>query len=249
MVPVRDVAAEGRSPGDGSALRVVTYNIRHQRDDPVALVRVLRALAPDVALLQEGPRGPRWRAHVAALARDTDLLVCTGGPWAGSNLVLVAMRVQVRWAHDLRYPVRHRLQPRGAAVAGLRVSGRDLVVASTHLSLDAAERPGNVTALTSFLAQQGAGARAVVAGDLNEPPDGPSWRGLAGVGLRDAWSLAPRGGELTFSARNPRRRIDGVFISNGIAVAGCGTPAGEGLDTDVRGASDHLPVVADLTLH
>lgn len=229
-------------------LRVLSYNVRHLRDDPMAIARVVQVLAPDVLCVQEGPRGPRWRAHVAALARSTGLLVVSGGPSAGSNLLLSSLRVQVREVLDVHFPVHHALAPRGAAVARLRVGGSEVVLASTHLSLHATERLDNVATLTAYLHRRAEGSRLVVAGDLNETPDGPAWQAFAQAGLHDGWAQRPVGGEMTFSARAPRRRIDAVLTSPGVEVVGCGVPDDTAVQRDLALATDHLPLLADLRL-
>ena len=46
----------------GVPLRVVSYNVHGQRDDVAALATVVRQLAPDVVIVQEGPRRFGWRA-------------------------------------------------------------------------------------------------------------------------------------------------------------------------------------------
>jgi endonuclease/exonuclease/phosphatase family metal-dependent hydrolase len=82
----------------------------------------------------------------------------------------------------------------------------------------------------------------VVAGDVNERPTGESWKLLAGP-LCDAYSAASWGGEFTSSAKNPYKRIDGIFVSPSIKVVSCGVPDHlPGIDV----ASDHRPVLATL---
>ena len=47
----------GGTGADGHVpLRVASYNIHTQRDDTVALAQVVREIAPDVLIVQEGPR-------------------------------------------------------------------------------------------------------------------------------------------------------------------------------------------------
>lgn len=235
------------SSGRRVSIRLVSYNVRRQRDDPGALRRVIRDLEPDVLCLQEGPRWPCWRSSAALLASQTGLVVVSGGPPAGSNLIMSRLRVSVVDIDDVRFPVRHRTQPRGAAVATLAVAGAALTVASTHLSLDPDERAENAAALAEHLANVAA-RHWVVAGDLNESAGGPAWSRLLDTGLCDAWQLAPRGSENTFPAGSPHQRIDAVLTSAEITVVACGA-GGEGpSSSDLAAASDHLPVVADLVL-
>lgn len=62
---------------------------------------------------------------------------------------------------------------------------------------------------------------------------GTAWLRLAGE-LRDAYAVAPHGGAATFGRG---WRIDGVFVTDGIEVTGCGVPDVPGAGT----ASDHRP--------
>lgn len=73
-------------------VRVVSYNIHGQRDDPAALVEVVRELEPDVLVLQEAPRRFRWRQRCAELARRFRLVYAVGGLPALGNLILVDVR-------------------------------------------------------------------------------------------------------------------------------------------------------------
>lgn len=76
----------------------------------------------------------------------------------------------------------------------------------------------------------------ILVGDFNAEASAPELAPLWGA-LRDA---APGGGG-TFPAVDPAKRIDLVTVSPDIGVTGARTVATE--------ASDHRPVVADLTVH
>ncbi|MDT0346560.1 endonuclease/exonuclease/phosphatase family protein [Streptomyces litchfieldiae] len=233
-------------------LRLLSYNVRSLRDDRGALVRVIRAAAPDVVCVQEAPRFFGWRAHAARLARATGLLYVTGGATSCGTLILAAPRVRVERAEDVLFPHTRGLHRRGLATAVLRAgTGPRFAVISCHLSLDAAERHrqaglllDRLTALTGPDSLPG-----VVAGDLNDRPGGATFTRLAGP-LTDAWRRSPEGGEHTFPATAPDRRIDAVLCSPGVEVLGCGVPAAERgpLAADPRRAGDHLPLLARLRL-
>jgi endonuclease/exonuclease/phosphatase family metal-dependent hydrolase len=229
-------------------LRVLTYNVRALRDDRAAVVRVVRALDPDVVCVQETPRFLRWRAKVARLARECGLVYATGGRTAAGNAVLTHLRVDVRNPRDIKLSKRRGLHQRGLAVVDVAKSGAHLVVASAHFSLDARERAEHVHEILGH-PSRGDGIPVVLAGDLNEPPSGPTWKTLR-ERFRDAYADEPTGGEMTFSARNPRRRIDGVLVDEGVEVVSCGVPEHvDGLDpSSIEAASDHRPVLAVLRL-
>nr|WP_083733483.1 endonuclease/exonuclease/phosphatase family protein [Actinomadura sp. CNU-125] len=142
------------------------------------------------------------------------------------------------------------LHRRGLAVAVLEIGGARFVAASTHLDLAAEPRRRHVREILDLLdrARERYGAPVVLAGDVNEEPGGPAWSLLAGR-LRDGHAVAPAGEAATFSARNPRRRIDGVFADPDVDVVGCGVPGDEIAPTaDYAAATDHRPVMAELRL-
>ncbi|WP_233617741.1 endonuclease/exonuclease/phosphatase family protein [Actinomadura sp. WAC 06369] len=230
-------------------LRVMSYNVRSLRDDPAAVARVVRALRPDVLCLQEVPRFWGWRGKRRRLARDCGTAVAAGRRACGlAVLAAPHVRRAAREFHLLTPdPDLHR---RGLAVAVLEVGGSRLVAASTHLDLAAEPRRRHVREILDLLdrARERYKAPVVLAGDVNEEPGGPAWSLLAGR-LRDGRAVAPAGEAATFSARSPRRRIDGVFADPDLEVVGCGVPAGEGAPAaDYAAATDHRPVVADLRL-
>ncbi|MCW3819943.1 endonuclease/exonuclease/phosphatase family protein [Micromonospora sp. DR5-3] len=228
-------------PGPGVPLRVVSYNVHSQRDDTAALAEVVRAAAPDVVIVQEGPRRFRWRQKCASLADSFGLVVAAGGLPALGNLLLTSLRVRVLATRCQRYPLTPGRHLRGAAYAECLVGGSRFLLAGSHLATDPAERPAQAAAFKRELA---AATLPVVAGvDLNEEPDGPAWRTVA-AGLTDAAVAADRADRHTFSCAHPHRRIDALFVDPRITV----------VDYDVvdtprtRRASDHFPLLVDLLL-
>ena len=205
----------------------MTWNVRSLRDDAAGVAAVLRSAAPDVVLVQEAPRLWRWRYKCARLARQAGLVVVTGGRPAAGNLILCSMRVGVVSSYDVLLPKRPRLHRRGAATAVLEIDGRRLSVLGTHLDLDPAARVDSARRLR-------ASSYDVIGADVNEIPGGPAWAALS-AGLVDvAEGLGP-----TFSVANPRRRIDGLFV----------TPVLRPVRVEVLESgpvSDHKPILAEL---
>ncbi|MBO0513668.1 endonuclease/exonuclease/phosphatase family protein [Streptomyces beijiangensis] len=233
-----------RTEPDGSAvIRVLSYNIRSMRDDRAALVRVIRACAPDLVLIQEAPRFFRWRKRAAWLASRTDLVVLGGGATASGPLLLCSLRATVESTEDVLLPRTPGLHQRGFATAVVRIGGARIGVLSCHLSLQSAERQVQAGLLLDRLDAMDV-PYAIAAGDLNEGPGGRSFRRLA-ERLQDCWAVKPWGGEHTSPARGPYQRIDAVFATEGVEVLGCGVPS-EISETDLRAATDHLPVLAAL---
>lgn len=252
--PVTTNAGEpATSPGRGvDRIRLLTYNIRGFKDDREALVRVIRALGPDVVCLQEVPRHVFSGHRIGDLASECGLLWSGGGDRTGGTAILTSLRVDLLETDALSLPVRRFARPRGMASALLAVpAGPAVRVASVHLGLDCLERLRHARLILDRLRAGARAAPCVVAGDLNERPAGPAWRVLASE-VSDAASepAAP-----TFPSGGPTRRIDAVLTSPDIRVEalwvpGRGEPVGaDPVDPgDLSRASDHLPVLADLAL-
>lgn len=222
-------------------LRVLSYNIQSQRGDQIALRAVIQAIAPDVAVIQEGPRRFRWRQRIATLAHSTDLLYAAGGLPGLGNVVLTNTRVRVDETWEARYPLTPGRHLRAAVFARCSLGRFTFVVAGSHLSLDPGERLLQAGQLKGELA--GLRHPVVIGCDVNETSDGPAWSTLA-EGLVDSALAAQRGGQATFPSSRPRARIDAVFIDPSWQLVGY-----QVVDTpETRAASDHLPIVVDFAL-
>ena len=220
----------------GVPLRVMSYNVHGLGDDRAAVIELVRELAPDVLIVQEAPRRFRWRHKCAAFADDAGLVVAAGGLPALGNLVLVSLRVKVHEAWCMRFPLTPGRHLRGAAFVRGSVRGGRFTVSGSHLATDPAERPDQAALWKQALdAIEGP---VIAAGDLNEGPGGGAWRTVED-GL-----VSSAAGRFTYPATLPARLIDGLFVTPDITIEKY-----EVVETDLaRRASDHLPVVADLTL-
>ncbi|GCB50120.1 endonuclease/exonuclease/phosphatase family protein [Streptomyces sp. NL15-2K] len=234
---------------DGSAvIRVLSYNIRSMRDDTHALARVITACAPDLVLVQEAPRFFRWRKKLARLAAASGQVILTGGGTAAGPAILCSLRATVERTEDVLLPLTPGEHRRGFATAVVRFGGARLGVLSCHLSLRQDERYEQGGMLLDRLAGMGV-EHAVAGGDLNERPAGRTFARLT-EGLQDCWATAPWGSEDTWTRTAPAQRIDAIFATKGIEVLGCGVPLGHPgvTESDLRAATDHLPVLAALRI-
>ena len=222
-------------------VRVVVYNVRGFRDGFERLVRLVGHFEPDVVLLNES--GSRWRlgrfanALGMGVARD---------PWSPfrrrvKDAVLVRPTWWIAEHRQQRFEGTPFMYPRGALVARLENGDARLCAVSTHLGLHPRERLSDARELGRILAD--VETPVVIGGDLNERPDGRAV-GYLSERFRDAWLLGGDVAGETFPADEPIARIDYLFISEGIAVERVIVPPGP----DAREASDHRPVVAELTL-
>ncbi len=222
-------------------LRVVVYNVRGFRDGFDRLVRLVGHFSPDVVLLNETGGRLRLRRFARALGMDV-----AHDPWSPfrrrvKDAVLVRPSWWISEHHQQRFEGTPFMYPRGALVARLENGDARLCAVSTHLGLHPRERLTDARELVRLV--RDVEIPIVVGGDLNERPDGRAVE-LLSEWFRDTWLL---GGDVdgeTFPADEPTARIDYLFVSKVIVVERVLVPPGP----DAREASDHRPVVAELTL-
>ena len=220
---------------------MLSYNVHGQRDDTAALAEAVRDLAPDVVVIQEGPRRFRWRGKVAALAHSFGMVVAAGGLPSLGNLVLTTFRVRVHDAWCVRFPLTPGRHMRGAAFASCSIGPARFVVAGAHLSVDPDERPAQARELKDAMSK--VDEPVILGVDLNEGSGGAAWRTVAD-GMTDAAVALDGAAVPTFSCANPRDRIDAIFVDPRISVRDYAV-----VDTPLtRRASDHFPVRADLVI-
>lgn len=217
-------------------VRVMSYNIRALKDDRAAVVRVVRALDPDVLCLQEVPRHPFSGHRISELASDCGMLWAGGGSRGMmSTTLLTSLRLEVLASGHRQFPVRWHDEPRGWGYARVRLpGGAPLTAVSVHLSLRTSEHREHVRLLRDAAETSDP---LVVGGDVNETDDGPGWAPLA-EGLIDVC-----GDALTFPALTPARRIDAIFAAAELQPEAVIVEVPE---ADLCAASDHRPVVVDL---
>ncbi len=229
----------------------MSWNVHDHRGERAVMVEVIQRLAPDVLLLQEAWRLPGSRRVIGSLAAAAGLRHIVGGRPAAGTAVLVSTALAGRASgRSIRLAVRPPWdRPRGVAILDLDPgpaaavgqprgrSGAGWRLASAHLGLSAAQRAAHVRTLTALLS--GHPRRLVLAADLNEAPDGPSWRGLAPLVTDRMTGSAP-----TYPAAAPRLRIDAVLVSDDLEVTDLGLP---GVAADrLALASDHRPVLVEI---
>lgn len=230
----------GLRAGGGTRLRIASYNTRDFLDDPRAAARVVRRIDPDVLCLQEVPRHPLSGWRVRRFAAECGLSWPGSHRGSGGTTIFTSPRIDVADSWHRRLSVAILMRTRGYALARLVPAGAPaLVVASVHLSLVAGERRAHTSQiLAAVRSAAGNDGSAIVAGDLNELDTGSSWQ-LIDSRLRLISPTAP-----TFPTRRPRTLLDVIFASPDLTVL----PHLEiDLDeADVRAASDHRPVWADV---
>jgi endonuclease/exonuclease/phosphatase family metal-dependent hydrolase len=245
-------------------VRLVTFNTHHgvgpdARHDLPRLATLLAAADADVICLQAVDRHFGDRSEdvdqALLLSRALDMQLAWGpaidvpgaDPTATGygNALLSRLPILISDVHALPGPG----EPRIALRTMVELDGGALWVISTHLTAGSAEeRAAQVAALTGLHSDDM--ATGVLVGDFNADPDAPELEPVRRR-FRDAWEVAAERDDQagwrfwrrdeghTHPAGAPHRRIDQVWVSDGIAVASARV-------LDAAGASDHLPVVVDL---
>ncbi len=219
-------------------LRVASYNLRDFKDDADAAARIVRAIKPHVLCLQEVPRHFTSSHRTASFAARCGLYWSGGHRGSGGTTVMSTLRLDASNVRPIPLRVALLQRERGYAVSQVRLPGHEVVsFVSVHLSLDADERARHAEVIMAAVAGKGP---IVVAGDLNEGPDGRAWTSIS-KRLRAVTGEAP-----TFPASNPGHRIDAIFASPELSVVRSDQIE---LDrADRVAATDHLPVWVDLDL-
>ena len=218
-------------------LRLMTWNVRSLRDDRAAVIRVIRTCAPDVLFVQEAPRFLRAQSKLAALARESGLVVAAGGRPAAGVALLTTLRVDVDRPGE---PPPHQ----DAAPASAWPGGRSADVRRplVHRRLaPSGPRRGRAPAARVRDRHLLGGGPSVVAGDFNEGSDGSAWQALA-AGRHDVGAAQNLP---TFSTADPRRRIDTILVPVDWQVTPV-SPLEILHESDLVAATDHRPVIADV---
>lgn len=253
--------AQGR--GSREFLTVMTYNIHHAqgadgRLDLDRIADVIRREHAQVVGLQEVDRHWSERSEfvdqASYLARDLRMRVVYGANLDQDPPSPGAPRRQYGTAILSRYPILDSentplpklgtSEQRGLLEALINVRGVRYRFYNTHLqhnSPDAesgrAQRTMQIEAIVDEM-RDDRGPHSLV-GDLNAEPNDPEMQPLY-TRLTDAWPVGGTGPGFTISSTAPTRRIDYIFVSPGLKVRSARVPQ--------TIASDHLPVVADVTL-
>jgi endonuclease/exonuclease/phosphatase family metal-dependent hydrolase len=226
-------------------LRVATWNIHNARGadgrrDLGRIAAVIEQLGADLIGLQEVGCAGADGSDVDELAKRNGYTwhavpTCGRGvDGARGNALLTTLPVEAVTVHDLSVP---RREPRAALETVVRWKTHRLRLVVTHLGLHAGERRFQVERLISSLGTAPVAA-TILLGDINE------WflwgRPLRWLHRRFGTSPSVR----TFPSRAPVFALDRIWAEPRGTVVSIATFSAPGL----RGASDHLPVVASLRL-
>ncbi len=238
-------------------MRILTYNVHRcvgtdGRLDVGRVAAVIAAQEPDVVALQEIDVG---RARTGKVDQAHEIARRLGMAFHFNaalkveeerygDAVLTALPEKLVKAGPLpgyrRIP---QLEPRGAIWVAVTEGDRTLNIINTHLGL--VPREQQIQALDVAGSEWVAEALPkplLLTGDFNATPGTVVYRTLT-ARLRDARRLVKGPVGATFPSPFPVLRLDHMFVSAGITVEAMWAPA----DALARAASDHLPLVADIT--
>ncbi len=199
------------------SLRILTYNIRtglgmDGRRDLNRIAKIIRDVRPDVVVLQEVDNGTRRadglnQARYLAQHTGLDAYYFPAMPFDGGQYgIAILTRLPVTQRDTLPLPGEPRVAGAIKVVWPCSSAAETLWVIGTHLDTEPRPRRQSVALLHQWVQQFGS-APAILAGDLNAPPDSPTLRGLTTV-----WTLLEWASPLyTFPADTPRVQIDYVL--------------------------------------
>lgn len=234
-----------------TSLRLATYNIHKfvgadGKRNPARTLKVIEALDADVLAIQEfqadsdtrRPRGRPESAEVFAEAAGYHVVQQPVRRVVGnyqSNLLLSRLPVHHSALLDLHH---RRAEPRGAICADIEADGHLLRIVGTHLGLTPAGRRAQLERILKECHPH-EGQFFALMGDLN------AWIPWGPVDRRLRREFRGHARPVSFPAMRPVLPLDRILVTPPKSVEKTFAFA-EDLATT---ASDHLPVVCDVTLH
>jgi endonuclease/exonuclease/phosphatase family metal-dependent hydrolase len=230
--------------------RVLSFNIHHGagedgRVDLARIAAVITNAAADLVALQEVDQGvarTSRRDLPAELAKLTGL-ACVfsnnfhfqGGEYGNA----VLSRFPILGTTNTHYRMLREGEQRGVLQVLVQTPRGELVLAATHIDYrgDDSERLSNVNELRG-LPERWAKRPVIVAGDFNDTPGSRTQAGMKPI-FADAWETCGEGDGFTYSADQPKKRIDYQFYLRGHG------PEPRKAKVISSDASDHLPLLVE----
>ena len=240
-------------------IRVMSYNVHScmgmdSRIAPERIARVIARYRPDVVALQEVDVGKLRTFGVdqaQLIARHLEMEVDFHPAMQmeeeeyGDAILTHLPILRARAGSLGPLPTRQGGEPRGIQWLTLDIDGLQVQILNTHLGLFTAERKLQVEELMSerWLGSTECQGPTILCGDFNATPRSPAMLTLKGE-LTDVQDLTKAKRLNTFAGRLPTLCIDHVLVRHVEAVSKVFVP-----NTELtRLASDHLPLVVDITL-
>ena len=239
VLPEKPKAEAGRK-----SLRLMCYNVRNCKgaDNKISYKRVadvIKSCAPDVVGLQEldsmTTRYPDQYV-LGNLARRTKMkgVFCHSIEYRGGRYG-IGLLSKERPLSVERLPLPCPREPRVLLIAEFK----HYYVLVTHWSLSAEHRVQTAEILNSLMPRL-QGKAVFLCGDFNARPTEPAMEKLA-----EGYDVQRKqGSSFTFPAWGPKREIDYICVGrNGVEVE-----VANHIVVEAPTASDHAPIIADLTI-
>jgi endonuclease/exonuclease/phosphatase family metal-dependent hydrolase len=231
-----------------TTIRVMDYNVHNGfntagRLDLEAVANIIEESGADVVGLQEISRG--WLIWGSTdmltwLSQRLDMPYVSGptsdAQWGNAIL----SRYPIVSAETFPLPPDNLLMLRGYIVAEIDVGSANLTVIDTHFTHRGEHDEIRELQASVLVSAWNGAAVTVIVGDMNAVPDSDAMRILSSAGLVNVAAEIGTRPIYTFSADNPNRQIDYIWTSPDLGFSD--------LEIFQTTASDHLPVVATITL-
>lgn len=239
-------------------LRVMTYNVHGCRGmdgriSPQRIARIVEQFQPDLVALQELDFGrvrserhdqPRLIAGALGMHVEFCATVIDRHEQYGHAL-LSHWPIQIlRTANFDRDERRRHVEPRGALWVKLQMDGASVNLLNTHFGLGRDERMAQAEELLNshWMGKISGEEPLILCGDFNMTPHSRPYHAIS-KRLRDAQRANGFHPRNTYSTFHPFTRIDHIFVSPHFSVEKILVPRND----LTRVASDHLPVIVDLS--
>lgn len=240
--------------------RIMTYNIHScfgtdGKASPERIATVIAGVDPDIIALQEVDRGLARSGYsdqvqeIAAILGMNFIFFPSLQQKEGNygNAILSRTPLHLVKGGALpNLPGLRRFEKRGALWVEACLPGGTLQVIATHFGLVSKERLLQTRTLLGkeWLGHPDCRPPAIICGDFNTTPRSLAYRLLADRFDDVQRAIAKQRPHASWPARHPLIRIDHLFVTPGITVAKARV-----VRNDLTlAASDHLPLVADLSI-
>jgi len=258
--PVFHSMNRGHDPAISRTLRIMSYNVHGCKgmDGRISTDRIVRVITrndPDVVALQELDVGRSRSFNIdqaQRIARKLDMsfqfhpaFQDKNGQYGNAILSRYPMALIKKEALPKLWRKKF-LEYRGAVWVKIDIQGTKINIINTHLSLWPKEQLLQIKTLLSkdWLESPDRGGPVILCGDLNTSPRSSVYKEICKKFNDSQLMMEGHLPSKTWFAGFPIRRIDHIFITPEFCVNSIQV-SHTALD---RSASDHLPVIAELSL-